>query len=68
MGPEARLRELGFELPEISKPVVEYAPAKRLGGAQRNYSHLTCEDKISKLNLETESANILKCRGYQYVL
>ena len=32
MGPEARLRELGFELPEISKPVAEYMPAERVQG------------------------------------
>lgn len=28
---EARLKELGFELPEVPKPVGEYVPAKRVG-------------------------------------
>jgi len=27
---EARLRELGFELPDVPQPVVEYVPAKRV--------------------------------------
>lgn len=31
MGPETRLRELGFQLPEVPKPVAEYVPAKRVG-------------------------------------
>jgi len=31
MNAEARLKELGFELPEVPKPVAEYVPAKRAG-------------------------------------
>jgi len=31
MNAEARLRELGLELPEVPKPVAEYVPAKRVG-------------------------------------
>jgi len=29
MNAEARLKELGFELPEVPKPVAEYVPAKK---------------------------------------
>lgn len=28
---EKRLKELGFELPEVPEPVAEYIPAKRIG-------------------------------------
>jgi len=31
MSAEARLKELGLELPEVPKPVAEYVPAKRVG-------------------------------------
>jgi len=30
MNTEVRLKELGFELPEVPKPVAEYVPAKRV--------------------------------------
>jgi len=28
---ETRLKELGFQLPEIPKPIAKYIPAKRTG-------------------------------------
>ena len=44
MGFHARLRELGYELPGVAKPLASYVPAVRVGNPV-SYTHLTLPTK-----------------------